>query len=56
MKIGLKKSQKNIISRKLQGFEQTFEAKIATSESILTDSNNRIDIFKIWNFLTFSFF
>ena len=47
-KFSEKKSKKNVISRKLQEFEQPkSEAKFATPESTLTDSNNKIEILNV---------
>ena len=44
----VKKPKKNVISRKLQIFEQPFsEARFATLEGTLTISNNRIEIFNV---------
>ena len=44
----VKKPKKNVISRKLQIFEQPFsEARFAILEGTLTISNNRIEIFNV---------
>ena len=42
---------KNVKSGKLQGFAQSYsEARVWTPEKTLTVSNNRIEIFQVWEF------
>ena len=51
MKTSWKKSQKNVISGKLKGFEQSYlEAKFATPESTLTKPHYIDGNFKFWIF------
>ena len=48
---------KNVVSRQLQGFEQSYlVAKFATLESTLTEPHYRGDNFKFCEFLFFEFF
>ena len=54
-----RKNPNNVISLKLQGFEQSYsEARVATPESKLTVSNYRIEIFETssLNFFKSKFF